>query len=163
MIRDNDRTLQGVLDTISALDLWSTTAVVRTADHGELGGSHGGLRGKGPLPYEQETHVPMVVVHPEHPGGRTCKAVTSHIDLVPTLAGLTNADAQRRASALTGLPGHDFTSVEGARTGVVHGNPRRRAVQLCRAVDRRCPLHDTDGRDLGEDKPCPPSASSGPT
>ena len=87
------------------------SAVVRTADHGELGGSHGGLRGKGPLPYEQETHVPMVVVHPERPGGRTCKAVTSHIDLVPTLAGLTNSETQRRATALTGLPGHDFTSL----------------------------------------------------
>lgn len=111
MVRDNDRTLQGVLDTISALDLWSSTAVVRTADHGELGGSHGGLRGKGPLPFEQETHVPMVVVHPEYPGGRTCQAVTSHIDLVPTLAGLTNAAAQSRASALAGLPGHDFTSL----------------------------------------------------
>jgi arylsulfatase len=109
MVLDNDRTLQGLLDTISALDLWSTTAVVRTADHGELGGSHGGLRGKGPLPYEQETHVPMVVVHPEYPGGRTCKAVTSHIDLVPTLAGLTNAETPRRAAALAGLPGRDFT------------------------------------------------------
>ena len=109
MVRDNDRTLQGVLDTVSALDLWSSTVVVRTADHGELGGSHGGLRGKGPLPYEQETHVPMVVVHPEYPGGRTCKAVTSHIDLVPTLAGLTNADAARRTTALAGLPGRDFS------------------------------------------------------
>jgi len=37
MVRDNDRTLQGVLDTVSALDLWSSTVVVRTADHGELG------------------------------------------------------------------------------------------------------------------------------
>jgi arylsulfatase len=111
MVRDNDRTLQGVLDTVSALDLWSSTVVVRTADHGELGGSHGGLRGKGPLPYEQETHVPMVVVHPEHPGGRTCKAVTSHIDLVPTLSGLTNVDAARRTAALAGLPGRDFTSL----------------------------------------------------
>ncbi len=46
-VRDNDRTLQGLLDAISALDLWSTNAVVRTADHGELGGLHGGLRGKG--------------------------------------------------------------------------------------------------------------------
>jgi len=111
LIRDNDRTLQGVLDTISALDLWPSTAVVRTADHGELGGSHGGLRGKGPFPYEQETHVPMVVVHPEYPGGRTCKAVTSHIDLVATLAGLTNAEAHHRAAALAGLPGRDFTSL----------------------------------------------------
>jgi arylsulfatase A-like enzyme len=108
-VRDNDRTLQGLLDAVSDLDLWSTTAVVRTADHGELAGSHGGLRGKGPLPYEEETHVPMVVVHPQHPGGRTCRALTSHIDLIPTLAGLTNIDAGRRAATMVGLPGHDFS------------------------------------------------------
>lgn len=111
LIRDNDNTLQTVLDTLSALDLWPTTAVVRTADHGELGGAHGGLRGKGPMPYEQETHVPMVVVHPEYPGGRSCKAVTSHIDLITTLAGLTNAPASRRTAALAGLPGLDFSTL----------------------------------------------------
>ena len=43
-----DRTdLQAVIDALSALDLWDSTVVMRTADHGELGGSHGGLRGKG--------------------------------------------------------------------------------------------------------------------
>ena len=111
LIRDNDRTMQAVIDALSALDLWDSTVVFRTADHGELGGSHGGLRGKGPLPYEQETHVPAVIVHPEHPGGRDCQALTSHIDLIPTLVGLTNADAGLRAAAVEGLPGHDFTGL----------------------------------------------------
>ena len=50
LIRDNDRNLQEVIDALSALDLWDSTVVFRTADHGELGGSHGGLRGKGPCP-----------------------------------------------------------------------------------------------------------------
>ena len=109
LIRDNDRNLQAVIDTLSALDLWDSTVVFRTADHGELGGSHGGLRGKGPLPYEQETHVPAVIVHPEYPGGRSCRALTSHIDLIPTLVGLTSADAQKRNDAVKRLPGHDFT------------------------------------------------------
>jgi arylsulfatase A-like enzyme len=111
LIRDNDRNLQAVIDALSALGLWDSTVVFRTADHGELGGSHGGLRGKGPLPYEQQTHVPAVIVHPEYPGGRNCSAVTSHIDLIPTLVGLTNADAGARAAAVDGLPGHDFTKL----------------------------------------------------
>jgi arylsulfatase A-like enzyme len=157
MIRDSDRTLQGVLDTISALDLWPSTAVLRTADHGELGGSHGGLRGKGPLPFEQETHVPMIVVHPEYPGGRTCKAVTSHIDLVPTLAGLTNADTRRRATALKGLPGRDFTSLLKA--------PEQATVTAIRegALFNYVGLWTVDAlymtrtaRDLGEDRYAPP-------
>ncbi len=123
LIRDNDRNLQAVLDTLSALDLWKSTVVFRTADHGELGGSHGGLRGKGPLPYEQECHVPCVVVHPEQPGGRNCEALTSHVDLVPTLAGLTGVDAKQRDEALKGLPGRDFSRLlddpENAKTDAV--------------------------------------------
>lgn len=111
LIRDNDRNLKAVIDTLSALGLWDSTVVLRTADHGELGGSHGGLRGKGPLPYEQECHVPAVVVHPEHPGGRTCRALTSHIDLIPTLVGLTNVDSSMRAAAVEGLPGRDFSTM----------------------------------------------------
>jgi len=109
LIRDNDRNLQEVIDALSALDLWDSTVVFRTADHGELGGSHGGLRGKGPLPYEQESHVPAVIVHPEYPGGQNCQALTSHIDLIPTLVGLTGADAGLRQKVVEGLPGHDFS------------------------------------------------------
>lgn len=109
LIADNDRTLGGVLDTLSALGLWSSTVVVRTADHGELGGDHGGLRGKGPLPYEAESHVPMVVVHPEHTGGGSCRALTSHIDLLPSLVGLSGVDPGIAAPHLAGLPGKNLS------------------------------------------------------
>lgn len=109
LLRDNDRMMQTVLDTLTELDLWKNTIVVQTADHGELGGSHGGLRGKGPFPYEEQTHVPLVIVHPEHAGGTRCGAVTSHIDLVPTLAGLTGRSAEARAAATKGMPGHDLS------------------------------------------------------
>lgn len=111
LIQDNDRNLQSVLNAISALGLWDSTVVMRTADHGELGGSHGGLRGKGPLPYEQETHVPAVVVHPQHPGGRQCNALTSHIDLVPTLVGLSGVAGSLVPASVDALPGHDFSSL----------------------------------------------------
>lgn len=111
LIQDNDRTLQGLLDSLSDLGLWNSTAVLRTADHGELGGAHGGLRGKGPLPYEEQSHVPAVIVHPAHPGGRHCKALTSHIDLLPTLIGLTGAPQEKRATLLKGLPGRDATAL----------------------------------------------------
>jgi arylsulfatase A-like enzyme len=109
LLRDNDRTLQTVLETIRSLDLWKNTIVIQTADHGELAGSHGGLRGKGPFPFEEQTHVPFVVVHPDYPGGRRCKAVTSHIDFIPTLAGLTGLSEEACAAATGGMPGHDLS------------------------------------------------------
>lgn len=109
LIRDNDDTLATLLTTMSELQLWDDTIVMFTADHGELAGSHGGLRGKGPFPFEQQSHVPMVIVHPDHPGGRQCDAVTSHIDLVPTLVGLTGLPKPKRRAATSGLPGRDFS------------------------------------------------------
>ncbi len=111
LLRDNDRMLQTLVDTVTALDLWRDTIVIQTADHGELAGSHGGLRGKGPFPYEEETHVPFVIVHPDQPGGRKCKSVTSHIDVVTTLAGLTGLPKEARAAATKGLPGHDLSTL----------------------------------------------------
>ena len=48
LIRDNDRNLKGVIDALTALDLWDSTVVFRTADHGELGGSHGGSAERDP-------------------------------------------------------------------------------------------------------------------
>jgi arylsulfatase A-like enzyme len=123
LIRDNDRMLQSVLDTLTGLDLWKNTIVIQTADHGELAGSHGGLRGKGPFPYEEETHVPFVVVHPDHTGDRKCQAVTSHIDVLPTLAGLTGRPKEDRATATKGMPGHDLSVLlakpEGAKADAV--------------------------------------------
>jgi arylsulfatase len=111
LIADNDRNTQMVIDAVDNLGLWDNTVIFKTADHGELGGSHGGLRGKGPLPYEQECHVPAVIVHPEHPGGRNCKALTSHIDLIPTLAGLTSSPKVETLASLKSLPGRDFSSL----------------------------------------------------
>jgi arylsulfatase A-like enzyme len=109
LLRDNDRMMQTVLDTLTDLDLWKSTIVVQTADHGEMAGSHGGLRGKGPFPFEEQSHVPFVIVHPEHAGGGRCGAVTSHIDLVPTLVGLTGRPEETRSAATKGMPGHDLS------------------------------------------------------
>lgn len=109
LIRDNDASLELVLDTIGELGLWQNTAVVLTADHGELAGSHGGLRGKGPFPYEQQSHIPLVIVHPDRPGGKKCRAITSNIDLLPTIVGLTGEPTPRRELLTAGMPGHDLT------------------------------------------------------
>ncbi|KZL16263.1 Choline-sulfatase [Pseudovibrio axinellae] len=163
LVRDNDRNLQSVLDAISALSLWETTVVMRTADHGELGGSHGGLRGKGPLPYEQEVHVPAVVVHPEHPGGGNCHALTSHVDLIPTLVGMTNTDQTKRSAAISDLPGHDFSSLL--------SSPGTAAVDAVReaALFNYVGLQTVDAlymmrvcRDIAEGRPAPPFSVARP-
>ncbi len=111
LLRENDRCMGQVLDALDDLDLWKETVVVFTSDHGELGGAHGGLRNKGPVSYEQNVHVPMIVVHPDITGGQTTRALTSHIDLLPTLVGLTGAPREAAARITKGLPGRDFSTV----------------------------------------------------
>ena len=111
LLRENDRYVGQVLAALDDLDLWKDTVVVCTADHGEMAGAHGGLRNKGPVSYEQSVHVPMIVVHPDVKGGRTTRALTSHIDMLPTLVALTGASPEAAASITKGLPGRDFSSV----------------------------------------------------
>jgi arylsulfatase len=112
-IRDNDRSLQLIVDALDDMDLWKDTAVVFTADHGEMAGAHGGLKGKGPFCYEANSHVPLIIAHPDARPGTTCTALTSHLDLLPTCVGMTGLPEEKRAAAVKGLPGHDFTPLLG--------------------------------------------------
>ncbi len=110
MIRDNDTSLQQIVDTLDEQGLWENTIVIFTADHGEMGGSHGGLRGKGPFAYTENSKVPFIVVHPDYPSGR-CNALTSHLDLLPTMIGMTGVAGASQTLGLQDLPGHDFSPV----------------------------------------------------
>lgn len=110
-IRDCDRHVEALLKELDALALTDKTIVVFTADHGELGGAHGGLWGKGATAYQEQTHVPLIVSHPDVPGGITCSAVTSHVDLVPTIVGLTGHDPRAAGALLAGAVGKDFSGL----------------------------------------------------
>lgn len=107
-IRDCDRQVVAVLDALRESGQADRTIIVFTADHGELGGAHQ-MRGKGNSAYREQNHLPLVVVHPAYPGGLSCKAVTSQIDLAPTLLALTGAAPDAVTSAAEGLKGRDFS------------------------------------------------------
>lgn len=111
MIRDTDTSLQLLEDGLDELNLWQDTVVIFTADHGEMDGDHGGLRGKGPFCYEGNSHVPLIIDHPNYPRGQSTLALTSHLDLLPSLPGLAGVPEAQRREAVKGLPGHDFSSV----------------------------------------------------
>ncbi|WP_211867020.1 sulfatase-like hydrolase/transferase [Neoroseomonas terrae] len=107
-IRDCDRQVTQVLDAVKANGMADNTIIVFTADHGELGGHHQ-MRGKGNSTYREQNHLPLMIVHPAYPGGIACDAVTSQVDLTPTILALTGADPGRLRAAGEGLPGRDLT------------------------------------------------------
>jgi arylsulfatase A-like enzyme len=113
-LRAVDRQLEAVQVELERLGLSRNTLIVFTSDHGEMGGAHG-LRGKGPFAYEEAIHLPMQVVHPDVRGGQSCEALTSHIDLVPTLLSMAGV-RPGSVGELAGreLPGRSFASAVGA-------------------------------------------------
>jgi len=86
------------------------TIVIFTADHGELGGSHQ-MRGKGTTTYHQQNHLPLMIIHPALAGGKQCQAITSQLDLTPTILALTGKDGASLARAGEGLRGKDFSAL----------------------------------------------------
>jgi len=110
-IRDEDRALQQIVDVMNEMDLWRDTVVIFTADHGEMGGAHGGLKGKGPFTYEANAHVPLIIAHPAGKAGAATAALTSHLDLLPTFVGLTGLPDASRPAAVKALPGRDFSAL----------------------------------------------------
>ncbi|MBS0521403.1 MAG: sulfatase-like hydrolase/transferase [Proteobacteria bacterium] len=107
-IRDCDRKVEALLEVLHSVGMEQNTIVVFTADHGELGGNHQ-MRNKGTTAYRQQNHLPLMIVHPALPGGKECQAITSQLDLTPTIIGLTGLDTPARARAASGLKGQDFS------------------------------------------------------
>ncbi|MEM5371419.1 sulfatase-like hydrolase/transferase [Paraburkholderia azotifigens] len=108
--RDVDRNIAGLLSELDAAGLSDQTIVILTADHGDMDGAHQ-LHAKGAVSYREQNNVPLIVVHPAYPGGKQCRAVTSHLDLTPTLVALTGAPSSKREAVLKGLPGQDISGL----------------------------------------------------
>lgn len=84
-IQDSDNNLMKLIRYLQNNDMLRNTIIIFTSDHGEMHGSHG-LKGKGGFIYENNIHVPLIILHPDYEGGKKIDAVTSHIDLAATLA-----------------------------------------------------------------------------
>ena len=115
----------------------SDTVIVRTADHGELLGAHGGLHQKWFQLYDEATRVPFSIarIGRNATHGSQVSTPTSHVDLVPTLLGAAGvdtaaaaADLARRFSEVHPLPGIDLMPiVDGADP-----DPQRRVYLMTR-------------------------------
>jgi arylsulfatase len=78
-----------------------------TADHGERGGAHGGMLGKGADIYKETVRVPLIVRHPDVRGGLT-DALAAGVDLAPTLLGFAGLSDTERAQRYPDLHGVNF-------------------------------------------------------
>jgi arylsulfatase A-like enzyme len=108
LLKSSDHYLVQVLDALRSLGLMDNTLIIRTADHGEMGLSHGGQRQKNFNFYEESLSVPLIYSNPRlFPEPVRSDALVSHVDFLPTLASLFNAPADARSD----WQGIDYSSL----------------------------------------------------
>src|SRR5262249_31240127 len=97
-----------------------SAVLVRTADHGDLLGAHGGLHQKWFNLYDEATRVPFVIarIGERATRPRVGAAPTSHVDLVPALLAGAGVDVAEAAATLAEsfsevheLPGRDLMPI----------------------------------------------------
>jgi arylsulfatase A-like enzyme len=109
-LRDVDRNIATVLAELDAAGLTGRTIIILTADHGDMDGAHM-LHAKGTVSYREQNHVPLIIAHPAYSGGKKCRAVTSHLDIAPTVVALTGVAKDKWTGIIKGLPGKVLSSV----------------------------------------------------
>lgn len=120
-IQDSDNNLMKLLTYLKDNGFFGNSIIVFTSDHGEAHGAHS-LKGKGGFLYENNVHVPLVIVHPEYDGGKTVSSLTSHIDLAPTFIGMTSRQPMEKEALAKDLPGRNLMElVDGSGDRVRNG------------------------------------------
>lgn len=89
LMSSSDRYLVEIVNALEQQGLLENTLIIVTSDHGEMGLTHGGMRQKCFNFYEETLRVPLLYSNPKlFPEPRVSQAMVSHVDFVPTLAGL---------------------------------------------------------------------------
>jgi arylsulfatase A-like enzyme len=87
------------------VNLANDAIVFRLADHGEMGMSHGGMRQKAFVAYEENMRIPMVISNPVlFPEGKSSHELATLVDILPTLADMVNVAVPSDVRGVSLLP-----------------------------------------------------------
>jgi choline-sulfatase len=148
MISYCDDVLGRLLSALEVSGLADNTIVIVTSDHGDMLGERG-LWYKMTF-YERAVRVPLLFAGPGIKPRRRISATVSHLDLLPTLGGLTGARAGR-----ADLDGRDLSPAlkgsgleQGDVTGEYMGEGYDAPVVMIRRGARKFVYSVTDGPEL---------------
>lgn len=90
MVEHTDAALAELIDGLKARNLWDTTVLVITADHGEAMGEHG-KHFHGLSVYEEEARVPLIIRVPGAPARRLDEPAST-LDAAATIVALAGGE-----------------------------------------------------------------------
>lgn len=97
-----DQEMLKVFNALKNSIFYENTIVIFTSDHGELLGAHGGLYQKWYNMYEESIHVPLIIHSPAlFSKNEQTDVLTSHVDILPTLLGLTGLNEKSLQAKLS--------------------------------------------------------------
>ena len=138
-----DAKIGRILDALGSADdldsLRSRTVIIRCADHGEMGLSHGGLRQKMFNAYEETIHIPLIVSNPVlFPTAVSTDALASLIDLLPTVGTISGATLG--AAQTDGDPrGRDLSPVLAAHAAPERDRLSRTGIDFTPIIEHGAP------------------------
>ncbi|MEJ2003813.1 MAG: sulfatase, partial [Cyclobacteriaceae bacterium] len=99
-----DRLIGSIIESLRSRDLLDSTLIAIVGDHGEAFGQHN-QQGHGHHVYEENLHVPMIMINPALFSGDRIETVSGHTDLPPTLlylAGIRSPSDWQGRNMLSG-------------------------------------------------------------
>ena len=100
LITHMDEQIGRVLEEMELLNLFESTRMIYTSDHGELFGAQG-LFGKRSL-FEGSSGVPLIIAGPDIQQGHVSQQLVSHVDLFPTIVEMTGGQLLQEDADLPG-------------------------------------------------------------
>lgn len=146
-----DAVLGDLYDQLQAQGFFDRGLLIVTADHGEAFGQHPGVVVHSTHVYQENVHVPLLLVNPRRFAGQTNPNPGNHVDLWPTLADLLGFDVPdwTEGTSLLTPSRHQMVFVASVENGVKAGVIDNRYKFILDRRDDSAELYDL-GADPGE-------------
>ena len=99
-----DRWFGRILDTLDKEDLWEETMVVVTSDHGFALGDHGWIGKNEFSVYDVIARTPLLIWHPDQTADGRVSALTTAVDLYPTMLEAMDVETPSQTHGQSLLP-----------------------------------------------------------
>ena len=118
-----DRWLGHFLDQVESLGLMENTMIILTTDHGTYNGDHG-RTGKNWVLWQELSHIPLIVWHPQYGHGARPKQFVQAIDHFPTILESVGVEAPKAIHGQSLMPYLKDPNALDARDAVIFGEFR---------------------------------------